>query len=135
MKSPGRLSYVRVSPEKMAESVSLDKTEIFTYDNGGNIISSKTYVYTTGTPTGEAVTKNYGYDSAWKDKLVSYGNLSIIYYFDGNGIRTKAYVYCNSRGDVTALYSESGALLATYSYDAWGNCTIKDANGNTIAEN
>jgi hypothetical protein len=48
----------------MAESVSLDKTEIFTYDNGGNIISSKTYVYTTGTPTGEAVTKNYSYDTA-----------------------------------------------------------------------
>ena len=37
----------------------------------------------------------------------------------------------NSQGDVIALYSWAGALVATYEYDAWGNCTIVSDTSST----
>ena len=59
------------------------------------------------------------------------GNLSAIRYSPNGG--TKYYMYyilTNSRGDVVGIYSGSGVLLASYEYDACGNCKItKDTNG------
>ncbi len=52
-----------------------NKTIIYTYDNGGNLLSKKEYGYTTAedlsglTPSEEII---YTYDSTWKDKLFSY---------------------------------------------------------------
>lgn len=40
------------------------------------------------------------------------------------------YILTNSSGDVVGIYNGSGTLLASYEYDAWGNCKItKDTNG------
>ena len=46
----------------------------------------------------------------------------------------QTYYYAhNWRGDVVALYDSTGALFATYDYDAWGNIlSVKDANGDPI---
>lgn len=42
------------------------------------------------------------------------------------------YLY-NLQGDVIALADAStGKLAATYTYDAWGKCTVKNATGSTI---
>jgi hypothetical protein len=30
----------------------------------------------------------------------------------------------NLQGDIIAIYNESGTKIGTYTYDAWGNCTI-----------
>ena len=39
------------------------------------------------------------------------------------------------QGDVVAIYNNSGALVARYEYDAWGNIlAVNDANGNAITQ-
>ena len=35
----------------------------------------------------------------------------------------------NLQGDVIAVYSKSGAKLASYTYDAWGNVSTTYTNG------
>ena len=35
----------------------------------------------------------------------------------------------NLQGDIVAVYSSSGLKLVTYTYDAWGNQTVKYWNG------
>ena len=38
------------------------------------------------------------------------------------------YFYKNLQGDVIAITDETGAVVAKYSYDAWGKCTIDQDN-------
>ena len=53
----------------------LNKTIVYDYDNGGNILSRTEYAYTTAadlsskTPTDTIV---YGYSTSWKDQMISY---------------------------------------------------------------
>ena len=47
------------------------KTWVYTYDNGGNILSKTEYAYTTGTLGAALDTITYGYDTTWKDLLTS----------------------------------------------------------------
>ncbi len=62
----------------------------------------------------------------------SYGKLSAIYHHV-NDSKTAYHVVTNAQGDVIALYSWPGYLVASYEYDAWGNIiSVKDANGNAI---
>ena len=60
----------------------------------------------------------------------SYGNLTHLYHHVG-GAMTAYNVLTNSQGDVIALYNFAGnQLVASYEYDAWGNCTItQDTTG------
>ena len=60
----------------------------------------------------------------------SYGNLTHLYYHVG-ATKTAYNVVTNSQGDVIALYNFAGTqLVASYEYDAWGNCTItQDTTG------
>ncbi|MBR6052008.1 MAG: RHS repeat-associated core domain-containing protein, partial [Clostridia bacterium] len=42
-----------------------------------------------------------------------------------------AYYFCkNLQNDVIAITDETGAVVARYSYDAWGKCTIVEDNSN-----
>ena len=61
-------------------------TWVYEYDCGGNILNRKYYAYTdaddvSGDPIG---TIGYEYDTAWKDKLVSYDGRTITYNSIGN---------------------------------------------------
>ena len=52
--------------------------------------------------------------------------------------RSYNFVY-NAQGDVIGLYSYiTGSVVATYDYDAWGNCTVKaliaDDNGHAVTD-
>ena len=60
----------------------------------------------------------------------SYGNLSGIYHHRGN-TKLHYHVVTNVQGDVVAIYSREGTLVASYEYDAWGNCTIVSDNSTT----
>ena len=47
-----------------------------------------------------------------------------------NGSAWTEYVYVkNAKGDVLAILNGSGTVVANYSYDAWGNCTIESQTG------
>jgi len=35
----------------------------------------------------------------------------------------------NLQGDIVAIYNESGTKIGTYTYDAWGNCTVNPTSG------
>ena len=73
----------------------------------------------------------------WEDKL-------LVYLYDASGspigmmYRTTSYELDewdtfffekNLQGDIVAVYSSSGLKLVTYTYDAWGNQTVKYWNG------
>ncbi len=62
----------------------------------------------------------------------SYGALSAIRYVTAANNEYYYYVTTNKQGDVLGIYSAVGDLLASYEYDAWGNCTVKDAEDNVI---
>lgn len=73
-----------------------------------------------------------------------YGTTELWFFYDADGtpsgIRYKNgdnindyYFVCNWRGDVTEIYDSTGALAASYSYDAWGKVvSVKDASGTAI---
>ena len=79
---------------------------------------------------------------AWSTHLV-------IYLYDESGspiglqYRSKTYAANtfdtfyfekNLQGDIIAVYNASGEKIGTYTYDAWGNCTVSVVSGNTTLE-
>jgi RHS repeat-associated protein len=204
----------------------LGKTYVYTYDNGGNRKSKKTYAYTTanslssltyteetytyGNETwGDQLTKvnsvaiSYdaignpttfnGYDLTWHgrqlkqmsrnggqsllkfmynadgirtNKIVNgsnhvytlngtqivseaWGNFLLIYLYDESGApiglqyRTKSYAANifdtfyfekNLQGDIIAVYNADGEKIGSYTYDAWGNCTVTVVSESTTLE-
>ena len=204
----------------------LGKTYVYTYDNGGNRKSKKTYAYTTanslssltyteetytygneawgdqltavngvaisygiiGNPTtfngydltwygrqlkqmsrngGQSLIKfRYNADGIRTNKIVNgsnhvytlngtqivseaWGNYLLIYLYDESGspiglqYRTKSYAANvfdtfyfekNLQGDIIAVYNASGTKIGTYTYDAWGTCTVTVVSGTTTLE-
>ncbi len=107
-----------------------EKTVTFTYDSEG-IRTSKTVGSTTtkyllnGTQilaqTTNGITTSFFYDQ--QGNRVAMADSGNHFYY---------YIY-NLQGDVIALADgQTGKLAATYTYDAWGKCTVKNATGSTI---
>ena len=40
----------------------------------------------------------------------------------------------NLQGDIIAIYTENGTKIGSYTYDAWGNCTISTESGTTTIQ-
>lgn len=60
----------------------------------------------------------------WAFRYDSNGNLAALTRRTADGASHTYYAVCNSRGDVEELRNSSGAIVARYIYDTWGN-TIK----------
>ena len=80
----------------------------YTYDSSGRLVSEQTstdvmlYIYdVNGSPVGMQYRTNSYAEGVWD-----------VYWFEKN-----------LHGDIVAVYSKNGTKLATYSYDAFGNCT------------
>ena len=70
---------VRVNDKKQ------NRTEIYSYDKGGNLVNRSVYQYTTGAVGAATQTAAYGYeDAVWKDLLTSYKGQSLSYDAIGN---------------------------------------------------
>ncbi|SHJ09847.1 RHS repeat-associated core domain-containing protein [Clostridium amylolyticum] len=105
----------------------LNKTIVYSFDDGGNIKSKKEYSYSTGIPTTETSVNSYTYDSNWKDKLTSYNGKAITYDEIGNPKTYNNYTYTWERG--RALKSISGnGLSASYKYNDEGIRIEKTVN-------
>ena len=77
-----------------ADDLAKNCTEVYNYDNGGNILSTKAYPLTWGSLSGVTATKttNYTYgDSNWKDKLTAYGSTQLTYDAIGNPLTYRGY--------------------------------------------
>lgn len=108
-------------------NLDLNKTIVYTYDNGGNIVSKKEYAYTIGAPTTLTDTINYSYDSTWKDKLTSYDGQGITYDAIGNPTN---YMGATMTWFARQMQSYSkGNTNITYKYDSDGLRTQKVVNG------
>ena len=95
---------------RTSKTVNGTKTEFFL--NGSQILAQK---------TGDT-TMLFFYDSA--GKRVGFANGDTLYY----------YLY-NVQGDVIAIMrAATGQVVARYSYDAWGKCTVTNASGYTVGE-
>ena len=76
-------------------------------------------------------------------------NHFLVYLYDENGApvglqyRNKSdaknvfYTYYfekNLQGDIIAIYTENGTKIGSYTYDAWGNCTVSTESGTTTIQ-
>ena len=104
-------------------------TATFAYDIMGKRISKQ---------VGEAEAITFTYDG--NGNLLSQSN-GVKFLYDHAGIMGmtyggNTYLYRkNIQGDVVALLNESGAVVARYKYDAWGNHKIYSAEGIDISNN
>ena len=90
---------------RTSKTVNGTTTEFFL--NGSQILAQK---------TGDSVMRFF-YDST--GKRVGFANGTMLFY----------YLY-NVQGDVIAIVrAATGQVVAKYSYDAWGNCTVTNATG------
>ena len=98
----------------------------YNYDGLGRRISKES-------PSG---THNFYYD--YSNRLIKeiFENGKVIEYIYGNNglvgfiYENATYYYSrNIFGDVEAIYDTSGNLVASYEYDAWGNCRVYNPDG------
>ena len=98
------------APAAVSEAVNGTTTEFFL--NGSQILAQK---------TGDSVMRFF-YDST--GKRVGFANGTMLFY----------YLY-NVQGDVIAIVrAATGQIVAKYSYDAWGKCTVTNAAGYAVGD-
>lgn len=112
-----------------------DRTYVYTYDTDGNILTKKTYGFTTasGTPTTTLYsTYNYTYGNAnWGDQLTAYRGYSITYDEVGNPTSyyngSRMYMDWTTGNNLESVTKNS--VTTTYTYNDSGIRTTKTVNG------
>ena len=126
-----QFAYDELNQLVRADDLVKNCTEVYTYDNGGNILSVTTYPLTWGSLDGITATKtvNYGYDDTnWRDKLTSYDGQAITYDEIGNPLSYRGYTLTWQNGRQLATLNGNG-VTASYTYDVDGLRTSKTVNG------
>ena len=156
--SKGKLSSISKTSNARAlkPNLSPTKTYSFTYNALGQRVTSSYSNFWSNDSivsvgTGEVVnyTKQYKYDHAGRllEEIVNserygvgsysetlrylYDDSSIVGVQYTNGANINDYYFLrNLQGDVIAIYDTNGAKVVSYSYDAYGNCTIDSSTTN-----
>lgn len=111
-----------------------EKTIIYEYDTGGNILNKKEYAYTEGDITTQPTKViEYIYNNAnWKDQLTTYNGKQITYDAIGNPLTYDGNTYTWQNGRELASIQNTGkGLNVTYKYTDDGIRTEKTVNGET----
>jgi RHS repeat-associated protein len=108
----------------------INKTIDYTYDVGGNIQTKVESDYTADEERTNSREYRYEYDTAWKDKLISYDGKAFEYDAIGNIINDSEYAYTWEQGRRLASMEKSGQNI-TFKYNAQGIRTEKTVNGIT----
>ena len=106
----------------------------YSYDASGQRVSK----------TVNGVTTEYYYDD--RGSLIYYemsDGTWMYFYPDSDGsigsinyLDERYYYVRNAQGDIIGITDKTGAFVARYTYDEWGNITsITDGNGNNVANN
>ena len=110
-----------------ADDLEKNRTEVYTYDNGGNILSTTVYPLTWGSLSGvtatDTTTYTYG-DSNWKDKLTAYGDTPITYDAIGNPLTYRGYTLTWQNGRQLASM-KFRTINIGFTYDVDGLRTSK----------
>ncbi|URZ04113.1 RHS repeat-associated core domain-containing protein [Clostridium felsineum] len=126
-----KYSYNELNEVTREDNAVLNKTVVYKYDLGGNIVSKTEYPYSTGNLAAATNTINYGYgDSNWKDKLTNYNGKNITYDAIGNPLNDGTYSYTWEQGRQLAAISGNGQNIS-YKYNDSGIRTEKTVNGVT----
>ena len=112
-----------------------DRTYVYTYDADGNILTKKTYGFTTasGTPTTTLYsTYNYTYgNDNWGDQLTAYRGSAIIYDAVGNPVSyyngSRMYMEWVNGNNLESVTKNS--VTTTYTYNDSGIRTSKTVDG------
>ena len=113
-----------------ADSAAQNKSFVYTYDAGGNILSVKEYAYTTGALGTAVKTTAYGYtDGTWKDLLTSYAGQSITYDGIGNPLSYRDGLSMTWRNGRELASLTKNGVTASYLYDESGLRTKKTVGG------
>ena len=138
-----QFAYDELNQLVRADDLAKNCTEVYTYDNGGNIISTATYPLTWGSLDGVTAlnTSGYCYDNSWSDELTFYNpgydpesediydnGYDIIYDEIGNPLSYMGYTLTWQNGRQLASLSGNGTT-ASYTYDVDGLRTSKTVNG------
>ena len=123
------------------------KGNTFTWEQGRKLVSGSmdgdnfTYAYDGNGMRYKKTVNGLTTEYYWNGTQLLYENRTfennerIFYIYDVTGIAGMLYNYSyyyfdkNTLGDVTAIRDNSGNIIATYEYDAWGNHTVLNANG------
>ena len=113
-----------------ADSAAQNKSFVYAYDAGGNILSVKEYAYTTGALGTAVKTVNYGYtDGTWKDLLTSYAGQTITYDGIGNPLTYRDGLSMTWRNGRELASLTKNGVTASYLYDESGLRTKKTVGG------
>jgi RHS repeat-associated protein len=104
----------------------LNKTMIYSYDAGGNLMSKLEIIY--GVVGNTTIT--YEYDSIWKDKLLKYNGKPITYDAIGNPLTYDGYTYTWEEGRQLKTIIGNGKNIS-YKYNDAGIRTEKIVDGVT----
>ncbi len=105
-----------------------NKTFVYNYDLGGNLLSKVQYAYTTGTLGTPVSTISYAYtNSNWKDLLTSFNGKAITYDVIGNPLTYDGGTY-GWEGRKLTSFNKTG-LAISYTYNENGIRTSKTVNG------
>ena len=105
------------------------KTYTYTYDNAGNILESKEYVYSTEELTEPESSKKYEYkDNEWKDLLTGFNGQEITYDEIGNPLTYRDGMEFSWTGRQLGTVN-IGEDVISYTYNSDGIRTTKTVNG------
>lgn len=124
-------TYDALSRLTRVDSAVQNKTVVYTYDAGGNILSKTEYPYTTGTLGTAVKTVNYGYtDPVWKDLMTSYDGQTITYDAIGNPLQYRDGMTFTWQGRELLSVTKNGKTV-NYTYDSNGQRISKTVDGET----
>ncbi len=132
--SAGTTTYAYNAADELSHVTSPTSTITYTYDGDGNRVSE----VVTGAG---AMTEHFAWDESTKIPLLAEetdGNYNLLRrYIYGVGpvaMQTPTatyYLYTDANDDVTAVSSQTGAILESIQYDAFGNATVTAIDGAT----
>ena len=123
-----QFAYDELNQLVRSDNLAKNCTEVYNYDNGGNLLSVETYPLTWGSLSGVTATKTESYtygDSNWKDKLTAFGRSQFAYDAIGNPTSYKGYTLTWQNGRQLASL-EFGPIRLEYTYDVDGLRTSKN---------
>lgn len=128
-----RYTYDNLGQLTREDNAYAGKTYVYTYDNGGNVLTKKTYAYTTGMVGTVQSTVNYGYgNSNWKDQLTSYNGTAITYDLSGNPLKWRNASSMTWTGRQLDSMTLTDGTSVSFQYNSDGLRVSKTVGNNTV---